>query len=259
MAQFGSYGNQPSPTLFGYALFNKESTIDKTALTTSMWKTTIKLSIMPLIETSDDSIQYDKKNAATIYLTPVKAHMLAIMLREFVNDPDKIDGKGIPSNNKLITIHRATTFRDTVDPESVCVRILEVNKEGAIVSSNIYEFNRSTYGVIDEFKPETGEFKQDTTKFSNLEIEQLCTQLDEYHRAMTNAVAFTVADALYPTMTKLAEKLGVDLNSNYNSGFRNNSYFNNQAAPQQEAGGYQQSPNTAYNVNGLAGLMTGNE
>ena len=81
-------------------------------------------------------------------------------------------------------------------------------------------------------------------------------QLESYFSAMTNTIAFTVAEAMYPTLDKIASKLGVDLNSNYNGGsYKSNSYFNNNSGSSHSNAS--SNPGTAgYTTGSLEGLLS---
>ena len=223
MAAFGSYGaTGPTPTLNGFLMANKESTVDKTLVQFSMWKSTIKIGIAPLIETDDDQIKYDFKNSVGIFMGPAKAYALSQILRQFMVDPDKTNNSGIASGQHLITICKASELGKPDAGPLLVVR--KVSPEGHVEASYAYEF-KPNIQVIKEFNEKTGKFVIDNEKYKNLEIEMAATQLEQYYYAMTNAIAFTVTDALYPSLDKIAAKLGVDLMSNYNSSYKSNSYF----------------------------------
>ena len=261
---FGTAGNQYGPTVYGFALHNPTSIVDKTMLSCSMWKSSIKLAISPAIEGDSYTVRYDRANSVSIYLTAPKAHMLACLLRDYLQDRDKYNCKGIPSANKLVTIQKGYDLVRNNDEEvkqsaGDVLMIRQLSQEGTIESSYAYEFRRTAYGFIEKFDAQTGKFDQNFKRHENLDMEQLIMQLEQYYMAMTNAVAFTVADTLYPCIEKIANKLGVDLaGGNYGGGYRNNSYFNpnNSSSNGTVSNSYvQQSPNNQYAAGGLEGLM----
>ena len=262
MATFGSYGNQNqiSPTLYGYSLFNKDSAIDKTMMSFSMWKTTIKMAIYPLIESDDDQIKYDRKNGIAIYLTPQKAMMFAQILKEFrdkwqTDDLKKVDNSGIVSGQSLVAVCSPQFFNKDPKTTGPSIVVRRVTDDGHVEASYAYECKVNFYNAIRDYDEKTGKYKQDFTQFNNVELDTIIMQLESYFSAMTNTVAFTVAESLYPTLDKIASKLGVDLNSNYNGGqYKSNSYFGgngNNNKPQQ------QNPGTAgYTTGSLEGLLS---
>ena len=266
MVAFGSYGSggqaQQSPTVYGYAFFNKESIIDKTMMSFSMWKTTLKIGIYPLIETDDDQIKYDRKNGASIFLTPQKAKMFASVLQYFKdNYTDNLtacDNQGIAAGQSLISICSPEFMGKDAKTAGPAIVIRRVSKEGQVESSYAYECKQNFYNTINGFDEKTGKFDQDFSKFNMLEIDMIMTQLNEYCRAMSNTVAFTVADALYPSLDKIAAKLGVDLNSNHNGGtYKNNSYFS--GGNQSSGGASAPTGNTAVGAGTLEDLMNGGQ
>ena len=260
MAAFSSYGNQNqiSPTLYGYSLFNKESTIDKTMMSFSMWKTTIKMAIYPLIESDDDQIKYDRKNGIAIYLTPQKAMMFAQILKEFrdkwqTDDLKKVDNSGIVSGQSLVAVCSPQFFNKDSKTTGPSIVVRRVTDDGHVEASYAYECKVNFYNAIKDYDEKTGKYKQDFAQFNNVELDTIIMQLESYFSAMTNTVAFTVAESLYPTLDKIASKLGVDLNSNYNGGqYKSNSYFggNNQNKQQSNLG------TAGYTTGSLEGLLS---
>ena len=80
----------------------------------------------------------------------------------------------------------------------------------------------------------------------------MLTVLDEYVKASTNAIAFTVRDQfkftetrMFNTLNAIAEKLGVELRSSNNGAkrFNNSSYFNSGS---NNNGGYSSPTSVAY-------------
>jgi hypothetical protein len=254
MTAFGSYGStQQSPTVYGYAFFNKEASIDKTMMSFSMWKTSLKVGIYPLIETDDDQVKYDRKNGVAAFLIPQKAFMLAMIMREFKKDPVGNDNRGIASGQSLISICSGTFFGKPDAGPALVIR--KISKEGQVEASYAYEFRQNFYTSIDGFDEKNGKFDQSFESFNNIEIDTAILQLEEYYKAMSNATAFTVAEALYPNLEKIANKLGVDLLSNYNGGgYKNNSYFNNHSNGDN---GSTQSSTPQYNSTNLESLISG--
>ena len=105
---------------------------------------------------------------------------------------------------------------------------------GNIVSTFVYEFKRDYYFSVRGY---TGgsDFTKETNDYQNLEIEETLDVIDEYVKAMTYAVAYTVKKTMSPTnefiiskLDAICEKLGVETSrrNNSSSGFNSTSYFN---------------------------------
>lgn len=222
-----------SPTVYsGFTLYNPTSKIDKTSINFSMWETTLKISIIPIIEseTTTDYPKYDFRNAVSIFLTPIKAHLFAEILKKFKENPDKYNNYGIASPQAIITVDKPDTFGH---PEcGPVISIRKVNESGNVELSYSYECNYENYSSIVGFNVNNPkEFRQNTEIFKDADIDAMVTQLEAYYQAMTNAIAFSVVKNVYPYLDKIASKLGVDLsssNNNFNNK-RNSGFFLNQA------------------------------
>ena len=146
MAQFGTFNAQYSPTVYGSAFFNKESTVDKTMLSFSMWRSTIKVGIYPLIDTDDDQVKYDRKNGLAAFLTPIKALMFSKILRDFMRDPKANHSRGVPSGSHLLTIEDPTL--PNVAVEMLAANMIEYQDaltEGKVsaLSTKLLEFSKA--------------------------------------------------------------------------------------------------------------------
>lgn len=226
MAQFGTFNAQYSPTVYGSAFFNKESTVDKTMLSFSMWRSTIKVGIYPLIDTDDDQVKYDRKNGLAAFLTPIKALMFSKILRDFMRDPKANHSRGVPSGAHLLTIEDPTLPNGFNKPNANPIIVIrKVLEDGTMESSYAYEIKNDPSNSIREYNDKTGAFTRDPISFKYVELEMIAIQLEEYVRAMTNAQAFSTTDTLYPVFDKLASKLGVDISQNAQQGTYKNSYF----------------------------------
>lgn len=219
-----------SPTVAGISFANKMSTVDKTLLRFSMWKTTLKISIYPIIENGadDDKVSFDFSNGVSIYLVPAKALMFAHILEDYKENRSQTD-IGVAAGQGLITVASPKAFgKDPKDTGTIiCIR--RVNKNGQVESSYCYETRKDAYESIIGFDDKTGSFKQEKTKFNDLELDMIIRQLIDYACAMNNAYAFATLNQAYPYYDKMASKLGVDLSANngYGGNYRNQSYFSN--------------------------------
>lgn len=221
------FNNQmQTPSVYGYQYANKDSTIDRTMLNFCMWKGTIRIGIYPIIESdSSDEIRYDKKNGVTAYLTPSKALMFAKILKNYKEDRKNNSNHGVAAGQSLITVVNPEDY-DKSDANTV-ISIRKINQNGQIESSYCYEFKKNFYNEVNGFNEKTGSFKQEFSKFNDLELDMFIIQLEEYVKAMTNAQAFSTLHNSYYIYDKIASKLGLDLNTNYNSnGYNRQSYFN---------------------------------
>lgn len=227
MPLLGSYGNQIGPTVQGFQFYNKESTVDKTTLSFSMWKTTIKIAIFPLIESEDDQVRYDRKNGLSIFLTPIKAKMFAHLVRKFMENPHDTVTRGVSSGTNLITIEDPTNPEGFNRPGAGPVIVIrKISPEGNLEASYAYETKVDNNMFVENFNEKNGSFVKNIDEFRYIELDMIAMQLEEYVKAMTNTVSFTTADALYGCLDKIATKLGVDLGSSYNGGYTKNNYFN---------------------------------
>ena len=255
MIPFNTQNQQVSPTLYGFTIANRDSTVDKTMLSFSMWKTTIRLGIFPLIESDDDQLRYDKKNGVSIYLTPVKAHIFAELIKKFMEDPKTYHGKGVYSGANLVTIEdptRSEGFNKPAGNPVIVVR--KINPDTGIVEiSYAYEVRSDTGTIITDFNEKTREFNKDTEMYKFIELDMIITQLEEYYKAMTNNVAFTVSDALYTPLDKMAGKLGLDFAASTYTSYKT-SYFTGGAG----SAGAPTAEQSPYTGNGLENMMNNN-
>lgn len=221
------YGSQEpwSPTVGGLQLYNSTSKIDKTSINFSMWKTTIRISIVPAIETgTDEAPRYDYKNAVNIWLTPQKAKTFAMILKNFKENPDKYSNYGVATSQAIITVDKSDTFGHPNRGPVISIR--RVSEEGNVELSYSYECNIEGMSAIVGFNVNNPKsFTQDTELFQNVELDCIINQLEKYFDAMTNATAFSVVNQVYPYLDKIAAKLSVDLSGNIARKTNNNSGF----------------------------------
>ena len=221
-----------NPTVYSqYRMNNAESSVDKTCLTFTYWNNFLRISISPRKDTGNDDVQFDIKNGITINLTHSKARMFADILTKFLADPSKFDEEaGVSSGQALLTISNGKKNNSTAP----CITIRKIDETGNIQSTYVYQTKADYYFGILNYK-EDGTYDTDIESYKGLEIQQMITLLEEYYKAMSGAVAFSVLHEFRwehhyqkQERRKIADKLGVELgNTNGGGGsYSNKSYFN---------------------------------
>jgi hypothetical protein len=209
---------------------NAESQIDATCLTSRFWKGNLCLSIYPRKNTGNDEVSFDMDNGITIYLSHTKARILKNELELFLKDPISYNGVGVPSGSAAVTISNGVEY----GKNTPVLTIRKVNENGDVVASFAYEFKSNYYYAIRNYDGRNFDSAYDEYRY--IEIEQMITLLDEYVKASTNAVAFTVMDQRKYSVARIdtkldaiAQSMGVELpkGGNNQKRYNNNSYFNN--------------------------------
>lgn len=220
--EFSMYSN--------YRMNNAESKIDATCISFRYWKTNLCISIFPRKNTGNDEVAFDMDNGITIYLSHTKARILMNEIKNFLKDPITYNAVGVPSGQAAITISNGSEY----GKDNPVITIRKVSETGEVVASFAYEFKRDYHYSIRNYDGQ--KYDQVFEDYQNIEIEQLVTLLEEYVKAVTNAVAFTVLDQRKFSFTRLENKveaiansLGVELPKGGNGGQRkyNNTFFNN--------------------------------
>lgn len=235
---------QYSPTIYSpYRMNNAESPVDKTCLTFTFWNNNLKLSISPKKETNNDEVSFDLENGGSIYLNHTKARILANEMREFLKDPTSYSNVGVPSGQNFVTLSNGKEF----GVDALCLVIRKIDETGSVVSSFCYQFKSDYYYAVHNFTEDGAKFDRHMDPYATLEVEQMITLLEEYYKAMSGAVAYTVIDNMKYENTRVSNKLeaigaklGVEFgNKNPNGGrkYANNSYFN-KPANESHTGGY---------------------
>lgn len=232
--QNSNRNNIPDVSVYSnYRMNNAESQIDATCLTSRFWKGNLCLSIYPRKNTGNDEVSFDMDNGITIYLSHTKARILKNELELFLKDPISYNANGVPSGSAAVTISNGVEY----GKNTPVLTIRKVNESGDVVASFAYEFKSNYYYSIRNYDGKNFDSAYDD--YRNLEVEQLITLLDEYIKASTNAIAFTVMDqrkySAARTDAKLdaiAASLGVDLpkSGSNQKKYNNNSYFNNNSS-----------------------------
>lgn len=221
--------NKSDVTVYGYSFTNLAEGCN-TNLSLSMWASTIKLAISDPV-TTGDKITYDRDNAQAIYLNHTKAKILAELLKEVITTNPKNYNRGIQSSQNIIIVSSGELINMPGNP---CVIIESVSPQGQVESSKYYVFKNNYNFIIDNFDAKTCKFDKDYEFCKNVEIEELILALEEYARAMTGAIAFTVANQMkyninriLGNQNKIATKLGVDLGEKPVYNGSRSSFFNN--------------------------------
>ena len=230
----GSNETRFSPTVYGYAFSNSESLIDKSHIQFSMWKTTIKVGISPLIDTGTNEWRVDRKNSIAAYLIPAKAFMFADILKKYKTDPEKYNNWGVASGSAYISVINPRSIKPEADGFAI-INIRRISAEGVVEASYSYEVKSgNSYNAVIGFDEKKGTFKQDFETYAGVELDLIITQLAEYAKAMSNTIAFTVTHNQYDYLDKIAQKVGADFSGGYQTQYRNQSYFNNNNAQTQQ-------------------------
>lgn len=224
--------NVPEVTVYSnYRLNNAESKIDATCMTFRFWKGNLCVGIFPRKATGNDEIAFDMDNGITIYLSHTKARILKNEIEHFLQDPVTYNAVGVPSGQAAISISNGSEY----GKNNPVVTIRKVSDNGEVVASFAYEFKTNFHYAIRNYDGKN--FDSVYEDYVNIEIEQFVTVLDEFVKASTNAIAFTVMDQRkysYARMDNkieaIAASLGVDLarsSNNSRSRYNSSSYFNN--------------------------------
>ena len=242
--------NDPNVTVYSnYRMNNAESLIDATCLTFRYWKQSLCIGIFPRKQTGNENdVAFDMDNGITIYLSHTKARILKAELENFLRDPITYNGSGVPSGQAVITISNGLEY----GKNTPVLTIRKVDENGNVNSAFAYEFKTDFHFSIRNYDGRN--FTSVYDDYKNLEIEQMITVLEEYIKASTNAVAFSVKDQYKfadarntNAINAIAEKLGVELRSSNNGArrFNNSSYFNN-ASNNNSNSGYSSPSTVAY-------------
>lgn len=221
MALGNTYNNNKSsefksPSVYSfYKAANPESSIDKTNLNFSMWSGLLKISIAP--RKAGDQIAFDYDNAIAIHLSHTKARIFKAEIERFLADPTICTNAGVSTNKGCIYICDGKEFGST----NICLVIKLIKETGEVVSSIAYEFNKGYHYAIRNFDQNTLDFQKAVSDYDTLEILELCTMLEQYYLAATNATAYTVIEQMKYNNTKVdnrLEAIGVAVNADFKKG-----------------------------------------
>lgn len=233
--QNNSKDNKYEPTVYSeYKMSNIEG-IDPSAVSFSFWGKLLKVSISP--KKQGDQIAFDHDNAIAVYLSHTRARVLANEIKSFLADPIKNNNVGTATGtNGLIQVSNGKEF----GINTPCLIIRKVNSEsGKVESAYAYQVKTDYHYGIRNYDEKSGKF--DKVYYNNLELEQLVTLLEEYYKAMSGAIAYSLIDNMKydssRTNTKIGlimDKLGIESKSGKSGG---NSYFNKNNNSSSNGGG----------------------
>ena len=229
--QGGNRSTTPEITVYSnYRMNNAESKIDPTCMTFRYWKSNLCIGIFPRKNTGNDEISFDMDNGITIYLSHTKARILKNEIEMFLKDPVTYNSVGVPSGQAAISISNGSEY----GKDNPVITIRKVSETGEVLASFAYEFKTNFHYSIRNYDGKN--FDSVYEDYKNIEIEQLITVLDEYIKASTNAIAFTVMDQRKYSFARLdskieaiANSLGVDIakSGSSNRRYSGTSFFNN--------------------------------
>ena len=178
---------------------------------------------------------YKLDDLATIYLSPLKAKMLADALEEFITDKKHVP---VGVNVGISETQTCVVFWHNED-SGITMAISKIDSSGKKESEQTFTFS-SEFDYYLEFK-DYNKMKFDKHTVEDLQIVSIIIALREYFNGVCGGIAYSVMDYarfdISRTTTRLnaiMDKLGIQRQSSYNSGGSGeNSYFNRQgAAPQ---------------------------
>ena len=227
---------QYRPSVYGVSAANPEAKYEKTSISFSIWKRLLKVSVSPKAnDDSADYVKFDRQNAVSIYLTPDRAQVLYAILTEFkelhMKDANVAYNKGVGTNIGAIIVSNGEIVGGKGTPTITVATIGDGGKATKIFN---YELKMNHSFALVGFDPNTGKYDTENEPYKYQELDLILAQLEQYVLGTTGGISATTVDSmsfelnkLQGAQSKIAEKLGVDLNvgGKYNTGTRT-SYFN---------------------------------
>ena len=221
-----------------YKFCNGESKIDQTGIKFSFWNGLLKVTIAPKQQATgtnggEEYDTFDWKNGTTVYLSYMKANLLLQEIKAFREG--KLTNAGVPTgrtSTNLIYISNGKEFGN----DTTCIVIVGINENGGAESTAVYEFKKQFNYAIRNYDSKAIKFEKQY--YDEIELDSICTLLDEFYRAMSGAIAYSVIDAnsrndyrVKCSLEAIAGKLGVDLGYGKSNYAQNNkpasNFFNN--------------------------------
>lgn len=243
----GNYNNRDEmrrPSVYGPGFANAKSSIDATRISFEYWKHLLKIAIHPKIRGGDgDYVEWNKDGGIVVYVTPIKAYIIADLMAKFKEDPAKYSGSGVPvSSNGYVVFYDGSVFNH---PDHWCMVLGKMNKEGQVESNFAYEFNHGTdfNMIFHNFKD--GQFDADYDTYADTEYDSIMNLIYDFARADSRASASAVRDELCwefervsNALSKIADGCGVSLSNKQKPSYqKKDNYFSNKASSSYSSGG----------------------
>ena len=218
----GNYNNNEkdqkphAPEIYSFSMANREG-VDPSKLSMSFTLGLLKIQISPKKPNSD---RYDYQNCIAIYLTHTKAKMLLDQIRKVMSSPEELAStNNIGVNTKSDMLISFSNGKELgIDTPALIIRKIE---NGEVTMSYAYQFGTTNY-VVKNF--DQNKIKMEKEMVADQEIIDFCTVLEEYYKARTFAVGFSVHESGIYTKRReqsniesIMEKLGIE-KPNYSRG-----------------------------------------
>lgn len=219
--------------------------VDPSALSFQFFRGMLKISISPMKSNTKpgDKQVFDHDNAASVWLTAVKAKMLLAEIENAQKNPDSTINGGVLAGEGLISFSSGKELGVTTP----CLIIRKLNLDtGAVLTSYAYQFKTDYHYAIRNFDATTSDFMK--IYYNDLEVDMFKSLLASYIKAISGSFAYATLYAMKYDIQKnntkigmIMDKLGIE-KPEYNNSSRqsySNSFFNrnegsgSQAASQQ--------------------------
>lgn len=245
-----TFNSEPfRPVTYGYGMTNPDAKYEKTSLSFAIWKFMLKATIAPKVNDGGTYDKYDKDNGISIYLNVNKAITLMKILDEFkelYQKDNKVKfNKGVATNIGVIVVSNG----EYVNGGIPTITIAKVNESGSVTQILNYEIKIGSDFAVLNYDNNTGKYTTETDPYAYNEFELLHYQLEQYVLGQSGGISGACYDAVNfginkvrDDARKIAEKLGVDLNtSSHRNNYSRTSYFNNGGNSGSSEGSYNQT------------------
>lgn len=200
------------------------------SLSAAFWRNCLKITLSSELS-EGNNVKYNE--LTSIYLSPVKAMVLKEVLEKWKLAP-KSNHKPVGISTGMKEIQPTILFFNDADTNTRAMAICKVAPDGSINDKYVMHFNTADYHqslILNNL--DTAECEKEY--HNDIEIDAFIMLLDQFAKAMTGAMAFSVYDGIrYDTnrmsnqLSAVMTALGVNQRSTYST--PNNSasnYFNN--------------------------------
>lgn len=204
-------------------------------------------------DSQPESARYDYKNAGKIFINHMDALVLMHEVDLFLQDPMAYNNVGCVNNSgSLLSISNGVEFGIT----SPCLVLRKLDENGDIVYTYVYEFIGNRYSIRN-FDADSKEY--DKVYYALAELQMFRIALEEYVKASTNAMAYSMNDLNryadnnnYERIQQIHDKLGIE---KPNSKGGNNGGSTGGRAMFDNNPGRNTEPNTMSSVDDIKGLL----